>query len=128
MLYINEVHILGYVGIGILGLLIGQFIDWMNVRLPEYQKLFSKDLFKEYLKGCKPKYILMILNAIAYIALLYQFGISFTTLKFVLLIPMLISSFVIDYRLQIIPNRLTLTIFELGLIFTFSEALINIGF
>lgn len=127
MLYINEIHILGYVGIGILGLLIGQFIDWLNERLPEYQKIFSKEFFKEYLKNCKPKYLLMILNAIAYIALLYQFGISITTLKYIFLIPMIISSFIIDYRLQIIPNRLTLAIFELGLIFTFSEVLLNIG-
>lgn len=41
------------------------------------------------------------------------------------LVPMLISAFVIDYRLQIIPNRLTLTIFETGLIFTFASVLIN---
>ena len=38
---------------------------------------------------------------------------------------MLLIAFVIDYRLQIIPNRLTLTIFEFGLIFTFLETIIN---
>ena len=42
-----------------------------------------------------------------------------------ILIPMLISAFAIDYKLQIIPNRLTLSIFETGLIFTFLSALIN---
>jgi len=127
MIYINEIHILWYLGIGILGLLIGQIIDWLNIRLPEYKKVFSKEFFTQYLKGTKPKYILMLINAILYIGLLYTFGFSITTLKFVILIPMLISSFIIDYRLQIIPNRLTLTMFELGLLFTFSEAFLNIG-
>ena len=36
---------------------------------------------------------------------------------------MLISAFIIDYKLQIIPNRLNLTIFEVGLITTFIEGI-----
>ena len=40
---------------------------------------------------------------------------------------MLISAFVIDLKLQIIPNRLTLTIFEVGLVFTFLTTLLNIN-
>lgn len=126
-MYINEIHILWYVFSGIIGLFIGQFIDWCNIRLPEYKKVFSRDFFKEYLKNCKPKYLLMLIVAIAYIVLLYSFGFSITTLKFAFLIPMLISGFIIDYRLQIIPNRLTLTIFELGLLFTFTEVLMNVN-
>ena len=43
------------------------------------------------------------------------------------LIPMLISAFQIDLKLQIIPNRLTLTIFEFGLIFTFIGVIINVN-
>ena len=38
---------------------------------------------------------------------------------------MLMIEFLVDYKLQIIPNRLTLTIFEFGLIFTFAETLLN---
>ena len=67
----------------------------------------------------------MVSNAVMYVGLLYFFGFSIDTLKFMFLVPMLISAFVIDYRLQIIPNRLTLTIFETGLIFTFASVLIN---
>lgn len=126
-MYINDVHILWYTLSGIIGLMVGQFIDWCNLRLPEYKKVFSKDFFKEYLKNCSPKYLLMIITAIAYIALLYSFGLSITTLKFMFLIPLLISSFIIDYKIQIIPNRVTLTIFELGLIFTFAEVLSNLS-
>ena len=126
-MYINEIHILWYVLSGIIGLFVGQFIDWCNIRLPEYQKVFSKDFFKEYLKNCRPKYLLMVIVAVLYVALLYVSGFSITTLKFLILIPMLISAFMIDYKLQIIPNRLTLTIFEFGLIFTFVESLLNVG-
>lgn len=122
-MYLNEIHILYYVLIGMIGIVVGQFIGWMNIRLPEYQKVFSKDFFKEYLKNDRPKYILMTIIAIAYIALLYRFGFSIQTLKYMFLIPMLVSAFQIDLKLQIIPNRLTLSIFELGLIFTFAQVL-----
>lgn len=126
-MYINEIHILWYVFVGIIGLFVGQFIDWCNIRLVEYKKIFSREFFKEYLKNCKPKYILMIIVAIAYILLLYRYGFSINALKFMFLIPMLISAFQIDLKLQIIPNRLTLTIFEFGLIFTFLGVIINVN-
>ena len=124
-MYINDIHILTYVVAGIIGLLVGQFIDWCNIRMPEYKKIFSKDFFKEYLKNTKPKYLLMVIIAVLYISLLYFKGITIDTLKFMLLIPMLLRAFIIDLKLQIIPNRLTLTIFETGLIFTFLNAVLN---
>ncbi len=127
-MYINDIHILTYLVVGIIGLFIGQFVDWCNLRLPEYKKIFSKDFFKEYLKEFKPKYILMVIVALLYIVLLYFKGISIETLKYMFLIPMLLSVFLIDFRLQIIPNRLTLTIFETGLIFTFAETLLATNF
>ena len=127
-MYINDIHILTYHVTGVIGLFVGQFIDWCNLRLPEYKKIFSKDFFKEYLKNAKPKYILMVIVAILYIALLYFKGIHIDTLKYMLLIPMLISAFLIDLKLQIIPNRLTLTIFETGLVFTFAETLLATNF
>lgn len=126
-MYINDLHILIYFIAGVIGLFVGQFIDWCNLRLPEYKKVFSKDFFNEYLKNGKPKYILMIINAIAYIALLYFNGVTIDTLKFMILIPMLIIAFMIDLKLQIIPNRLTLTIFETGLVFTFVKTLLITG-
>ena len=124
-MYINDLHILTYVVAGIIGLFIGQFIDWCSLRLSEYKKVFSRDFFKEYLKNTKPKYLLMIIVVVAYVALLYFNGLTMDTIKFMLLIPMLLIAFLVDYKLQIIPNRLTLTIFEFGLIFTFVETLLN---
>ena len=124
-MYINELHILTYVLIGILGLIVGQFIDWCNLRMNDHKKIFSKEFFKEYLKNTRPKYLLMVIVAISYIALLYLKGLTIETLKYVFLIPMILSAFIIDFRSQIIPNRLTLTVFETGLVFTFIETLQN---
>ena len=124
-MYINDLHILTYVVAGIIGLFIGQFVDWCSLRMPEYKKVFSRDFFKEYLKNTKPKYLLMVIVAVAYVALLYFTGLTIDTVKLMVLIPMLMIAFLVDYKLQIIPNRLTLTIFEFGLIFTFAETLLN---
>lgn len=126
-MYINDVHILYYVLFGVLGLFVGQLVNWCNQRLPEYKKIFSKEMFK----NIKPNYILMIVTSLIYLVMLYNFGISsefinnVKLIKFLILTPMLLSAFVIDYKLQIIPNRLNLTIFEVGLVFTFIEGMIN---
>ncbi len=124
-MYINDIHILTYLITGIIGLIVGQFIDWCNLRLPDYKKVFSKEFFSEYLKNCRPKYLLMLIVALLYIALLYLNGLTLYTVKFMLLIPMIIIAFIIDFKSQIIPNRLTLTIFETGLVFTFVETLLE---
>lgn len=126
-MYINNIHILSYVLVGILGLFVGQFVDWCNQRLPEYKKVFSKDFFKVYLKETKPKYLLMVIVAILYMGTLYFNGLSIDLVKYIILVPMLISAFMIDLKLQIIPNRLTLTIFEVGLVFMFISGLANMS-
>ena len=132
-MYPNDVHIAYYIGAAILGLLVGQFVDWMNVRLPEYKKVFSKDIIKAYKEKFKPNYILMFLTAIIYVTLIYIYGIKDTLIanlnliQYMILVPMLLSAFVIDYKLQIIPNRLNLTIFEVGVVFTFIYGISNIA-
>ena len=71
-MYINgDIHILWYTLVGIIGLFVGQFIDWCNERLPEYKKVFSKEFFIDYLKRTTPKYLLMIITAVSYIGILY---------------------------------------------------------
>ena len=132
-MYINEINIGYYAIVAIVGLLVGMFVDWMNKRLPEYKKVFSKELFTEYFAEFKPNYILMIVTAIIYVALLYVYGLKSTfignldLIKFMILTPMLLSAFVIDYRLQIIPNRLNLTMFEIGLVIAFIYGLSDVA-
>lgn len=119
MVYINDVHILLYVLIAFLGGIVGQFIDYMDKAFLNEKKILSKETFMQHIKIYKINYILVLLNAIIYIALLYKFKISLNLLRFIILTPMLISAFIVDYKIQIIPNRLNLTIFEVGLVFLF---------
>ncbi len=107
------------------GLFVGEFVNWMNKRLPDEKKVISKDIFTEYKREFRPNYVLMIITSIIYIGILYRFGIhkgfieNLNLIKYVILTPMLLSVVVIDYKLQIIPNRLNLTMFEIGLIVAF---------
>lgn len=132
-MYFNDVHIAYYVIAGMMGLIIGQLIDWANKRLPEYKSVISKDIISEYRINFRPNYILMLLTAVIYVTLVYTFGIKDTIIgnldliKFLILTPMLLSVFVIDFKLQIIPNRLNLTIFEIGFIFAFLYGLSNVA-
>lgn len=127
-MYINDIHILYYVLFGFLGMVAGVFTDWCIKRLGDYKKVISKDFFKIYLKSFSPKYILMFINFVVFILILYTFGITdLRTYTYILLTPMLISVIMIDIKKQIIPNRLTLTIFELGLIFAFLQGISNLN-
>lgn len=132
-MYFNDVHIVYYVIVAIIGLFVGQIVDWANKRLPEYKSVISKDILTEYKINFKPNYILMFLTAIIYVTLIYVFGIKDTwianldLIKFILLTPMLLSVCIIDFKLQIIPNRLNLTIFEVGFIFAFLYGLSNVA-
>ena len=132
-MYINDVHIAYYVAIAIIGLFVGQFVDWMNKRLPEYKKVFTIEFFKKNKENFRPNYILMLLTAVIFVTILYVYGIKDTIIanldliKYMILAPMLLSVFVIDYKYQIIPNRLNLTIFEIGLIMTFLYGLSDVA-
>ena len=102
-MYINDLHILYYLGFGIIGIIVGQFIDWS-------------------------KYILMFITSIFYAYVLYKYGLTdVRTYEYSIFVPILISAFCIDYKKQIIPNRLTLTLFEIGLIFSFIEGISDIN-
>lgn len=131
-MYINDVHILYYVLAGIIGIIMGSFINWCNYAMPKDIKVLSKEIFQKT-KKIKANYILPIIIAVLYIVLLYFFGIhkdfyaNLNLIKFALLLPMLISALVIDYKHQIIPNRLNLTMFEIGLILTFIYGIVNIN-
>ena len=131
-MYFNDVHILIYVVIAIVGFFTGKFINWMNYRFLNEKKIFSKEIFEKD-PNYKSNLILSLVTMIIYIVLLYVFGIGKTFLnnlnliKYLLLTPMILSAFIIDYKEQIIPNRLNLTIFETGLIFLFAAGIFNVN-
>ena len=130
-MYINDIHIAYYAIAIIASIVIGQLVDWANKRMPEYKKILSKDIINEYKIEFKPNYILII--AIIYVTLLYNYGIKPTLIanldliKYLIISPMLVSAFVIDYKHQIIPNRLNLTLFEIGIIFAFLYGLSDVA-
>ena len=73
-MYINETHIGFYAFAAILGLFVGMLVDWMNKRLPDYKKVFSKEIFTEYFAEFRPNYILMLVTSIIYVGLVYCYG------------------------------------------------------
>lgn len=131
-MYFNDVHIIYYVAISIIGAIAGKIVNWANYRLPDTKKIISLDFFRKQ-KQYKENYFVILANIIIYILILNKFGIQETfianleLIKFLLLTPMLLTVSVIDYKLQIIPNRLTLTIFEVGLITAFLYGISNIA-
>ena len=113
--------------------MIGQFSDWMNKRLPENKKVFSLDIFRELKIQFRPNYIIMLVTSAIYVGLVYSFGIqnsligNFNLIKYALLTPMLLSAFVIDFKHKIIPDRLNLTIFEVGIVIAFLYGFSNVA-
>lgn len=132
-MYINDTYIGFYLLAAIVGLGVGQLADWMNERLPENKKVFSRDIFRKYKIEFKPNYILMLVTAVIYVGLVYKFGIqdsfigNLNLIKYLILTPMLLSAFVIDYKKQIIPNRLNLTMFETGIVIAFLFGFSNVA-
>ena len=132
-MYFNDVHILYYVLIAIVGGIVGQFTDYCSRCFIKEQKIFSKESFAKYKRIMLPNYTLIIITMIGYIALVYKFGINtgitnnLDLIKYILLLPMLLCAFIVDLKEQIIPNRLNLLMFEVGLVFTFLHGFSNIN-
>lgn len=128
-MFINDINIFWYVGIGILGLLVGKFLDLVNYCLPEHKKIFSIDIIKDYIHISKFKYFFSLVMCVIYLIILYCVGVNdlVKLAEYLILSPMLVSAFAIDYKLQIIPNRLTLTMWEAGIFFSFLRGVNNLN-
>lgn len=92
----------------------------------EDKKIMSKKNIKNYMKTSIPNYFLILIVAIIYISLIYIFGVhksileTIDLIKYLILTPLLLCAFMVDLKIQIIPNRLNLLIFEIGLISMFA--------
>lgn len=127
MVYINDVHILFYVLFAFIGGFIGQVVDYLNIAFLNERRILSKETFKKYKETFKVNYKLIVVNSILFVALLYKFGMNLDFVRFAILTPMLISAFIVDYKIQIIPNRLNFTMFEVGIIFAFIFGVQNLN-
>lgn len=130
-MYFNHIHIIFYVILGLIGIIIGKFVAWMNYRMPEEKKVISKEFFGKESKKLKNKYLIMSMIGLIYIGLLYYFGINKTfinnieLIKYLILTPMLVSTLFIDAKHRIIPNRLNFTMFEIGILLMFITGIYN---
>lgn len=132
-MYINNVSIIFYLIVGLIGLAIGKYIAWTNIMYPKEEKLSFNEFWKSRKEVYEMQYITMFAISILYIVVLYTFGIkddffkNLDLIKFLLLIPMLVSAFIVDLKHRIIPNRLNMTIFETGILFVFLYGINNIA-
>lgn len=124
-MYFGNVSIIYYLIIGLLGLMIGKFIAYCNIKFGAEEKITLKGFAKDFKNIYDKQYITMFALASIYILLLYKFGIkknffqNLDLIKFLVLSPMLLSAFMVDLKHRIIPNRLNMLIFEIGIIFVF---------
>ena len=82
-MYINDINIIAYVIVAILGAVAGEITDILNYFLPKHKKIFSRENFRDYLNSATPKYLLMVIHILIYIGILYRYGTSdINTVKF----------------------------------------------
>lgn len=114
-----------------IGCIIGEIVGLVTERLMNHEKIIEKGSLGRFKKEFIPHYRLMTLMFILYVILLYACGLDKTwhslikISSYFILMPMLICAFIIDWKKQIIPNRLVLTIFETGLVVTFFEGIFS---
>lgn len=95
------------------------------------EKIIEEGSLRKFKNEFVPHYTLMIVMFVLYVVLLYVCGIDKTwhsnvkLVSYFVLMPMLVCAFIIDWKKQIIPNRLVLTIFEVGLLVTFFEGTVS---
>lgn len=131
-MYLKNISIVYYLIIGLVGLMIGKFVAYCNVKFGNEEKITIKGFFKEFKDVYDKQYITMFALAGLYVLLLYKFGIkkefykNLDLIKFLILSPMLLSAFMVDLKHRIIPNRLNMLIFEIGILFVFIYGINNI--
>ncbi len=131
-MYINNIHILFYLLAGLIGCIEGQIVGMINKRLIDHEKIIGKGSLKQFKQELIPHYGIMMIMFILNIVLLYVCGIDFNNwygnikiVSYFILLPFLISAFLVDLKAEIIPNRLVLTIFEIGLILLVAEGIFS---
>ena len=136
-MYFHYLHILYYVAFAIIGLIVGQIAGNFNQKIIDSKK--SKQTKKKKQIEENPEkvkrfhYVIMILTSIIYVLLLYTHGLqkefinNMELIQSLILTPFLLSVISIDRRLKIIPNRLVVTLFEIGIVLTFIYGVYDIN-
>ena len=75
-MYFNNIHILVYLFIGLLGCVVGQAIGLANERLMNHERIIEKGSLKKFKDEFVPHYGLMTVMFILYAGILYVTGID----------------------------------------------------
>lgn len=135
-MYINDVHILAYVIALILGFIIGHSIELVIKKVVDNKNIFTnksaKEILRNFLVWKKTNYINAGIIVILYFLALQKYGIkqelleNIGLIKAFVLIPVLVLIIKMDYKYKIIPNRITLFLFEAGIVFSFLYSVNNL--
>lgn len=132
-MYINDVHITVYLLVIAIGMITGRIVEWAKDRLPENKKVTTTEYTKNRKKITKTTIILMIINAVLNVVIVYKYEIqkeiieNIELIKKLIIIPIILSVFIVDYKHKIIPNRINLTLFEIGIITAFIYGISNVA-
>ncbi len=89
---------LGAIGCGMLGLLVGLFLNVVIERVPDKQPLWPMSL--------RGPVLVPLVNAALYAAVCLRFGADWALPAYLIFFSSLLAISVIDLKLQIIPNRI----------------------
>lgn len=136
-MHFHYLHILYYVAIAIIGLIIGQIAGNFNQKIIDSKKnkqnKKKKQIEENQEKNTRFHYVIMIFTSIIYVLLLYIHGLekelinNMELIQSLILTPFLLSMMSIDIRLKIIPNRLVITLFEIGIVLAFIYGVYDIN-
>ena len=101
--------------VAIVGLAFSPFAVALVERYSKEQKIFTKDFWKDVKFDTKVSLALPI----AYIALLYFFGLGFSFVLNSFVATLLIISFFVDLKAQIIPNETNFIGFLVGIVLAY---------
>ena len=131
---INGINVYYYIIQIFLGIIAGIYSAIGVIRYKDEKRVFSKETIKTIKDSGIPNlYSIIFINILIYLLLLYFKGISATFLgnlnlvKYMLITPFLIVTFVVDFKTREIPDRVTLILFELSILNIFLLGFLNIN-
>ncbi len=103
--------------INIIAILLGQVIGHLNKKMPPVvaEEITYKEFFSTILKDFKVDYIYSIIMLIISNMLTYFLGVDFLTYLYIIISSILVIVFVIDYKIQLIPDEAHIALAMLGI-------------
>lgn len=135
---IDKINIVMFIIAVIASIPAGLFTAWGSVRYYEEKSIFAKGFFKSIKKDIGRYILAMFLNLGIFLGITYFKGNIFGTegqilpgllidyIKYMVITPVLLIAFFVDIEYKVIPNRVSMLILQLGIIFTVISGIINI--